>query len=66
MKLNVMMLSQEAFNFEMKSDDDFGSVLKKYMEEQKLSVNELAKKMDYHQMQLSNIDQGIYQVIILF
>lgn len=28
MKLNVMMLSQEAFNFEMKSDDDFGSVLK--------------------------------------
>ena len=44
MKLNVMMLSQEAFNFEMKSDGDFGSVLKKYMEEQKLSVNELAKK----------------------
>ena len=44
MKLNVMMLSQEAFNFEMKSDDDFGSVLKKYMEEQQLSVNELAKK----------------------
>ena len=60
MKLNVMMLSQEAFNFEMKSDDDFGSVLKKYMEEQK------PKKVDYHQMQLSNIDQGIYQVIILF
>lgn len=42
--LNVMDLSQEAFGFEICSDDDFGSVLKKYMEEQNLSVNDLAKK----------------------
>lgn len=28
----------------MKPDDDFGSVLKRYMDEQKLSVNDLARK----------------------
>lgn len=41
--LNVMKLSQEAFGFEMKSDDDFANVLRRYMEEQKMSVNDLAK-----------------------
>lgn len=39
-----MELSQEAFGFEMRSDDDFASVLRRYMAEQKMSINDLAKK----------------------
>ena len=41
--INVMELSKEAFGFEMNDDDDFASVLRRYMEEQKMSVNDLAK-----------------------
>lgn len=42
--LNIIELSQEAFSFEMYSNDDFGIVLKKYMGEQNLSVGDLARK----------------------
>ena len=42
--LNVMDLSQEAFTFEMRADDDFSSVLRRYMDEQNISINDLAAK----------------------
>lgn len=42
--LNVMDISQEAFNFEMRADDDFSSVLRRYMDEQNISINDLAKR----------------------
>lgn len=41
--LYIKELSEEAFDFEMYSDDDFGNVLRKYMSEQNLTVNDLAK-----------------------
>lgn len=42
--LNLMDKSQEAFNFEMRADDDFSSVLRRYMDEQNISINDLAKR----------------------
>ncbi|MCI7766873.1 MAG: hypothetical protein MSJ26_02680 [Oscillospiraceae bacterium] len=42
--LQLTELSSDAFSFEMHSEDSFGIVLQKYMEEQKLSVTGLARK----------------------
>ena len=41
--LQLTELSQDAFSFEMHTEDNFGIVLQKYMEEQKLSVTGLAR-----------------------
>ena len=42
--LKLTELSPDAFSFEMHTEDNFGIVLQKYMEEQKLSVTGLARK----------------------
>lgn len=42
--LQLTELPPNAFSFEMHSEDNFGIVLQKYMEEQKLSVTGLARK----------------------